>query len=1210
MKLETGTHTARIYQLLVTPDGKTLLSAGDTTIRVWDVETKQQIRMLLGQIGDGSSGEIQRIALSRNGKYVVALAWMNPAGTDGALDRKTDVRVYELATGNLQAAFQFPGTLQDLDFSPDDKYLAIVGNPQQPSPRRGYIQLYAASNILQGFGAMPAPVASEALYEYEALIPAYVRFIPDKQEQSAGYRMVVATWYHHPGEAPEYTGGLLWYSASPDGALTKMSALRETEERVPPSALAVSRDFVIVTPALTTATKENKFFCHAHDGKLVATVPTESNPAQPAFSQDGNQLIVGQADDRAPVQVRMYDTMGGQFQLKSTYAGHDSAVHATALLSDGTAVSAGGDENAIHFWSGAHVAGEPTAQIIGVGQTVHAVGINSKEQIGFGNRGDLRLADGSTLLQRMFDLKAMTLDALSDTDAAAFRRVQKRFGDQSLEWKEQWGYTNLYLLPDDMPLTGVPPVGWYGVTTFGFTENGTIVTGAGDGKVRVAPRHADGSYDPPQRLLVGHAARILDHAAGGRWLVTAGADQIIRFWYLADVEQDSPADLQPALNLFVGSDDEWVIWSKSNYYNASQRGDRYIGFHVNRGPDKEALFFPSHRFIKAFFRPDIIQAIVEHGSEDRAFAKCEDQGMTIAPDRVEEILPPIVELSENGVVETNDDVTFTFTIEACYADKPATRAWVVHNEQVAWESLAPQAKHTVNVRLQPGRNRIKILAENATAKSNPLIQIFVRAAATPVAGGGAAERGHGGPTDIARGGRDTLLGNQAGVVGSNNTLYILAVGVSKIKNEGHGYKSLQFAHRDATAIYNAFAKATDADRLDDAAPLANRAFQAIDATVLLNEQATKERINAALEAICQKIVAHHPEGRANRDVLLVYLSGHGVYRKADQGLYYWNYDLDFSNTGGTGLGFMRLGEKITGLPAELILMTDTCHSGIAGGDIVKGIDPNELAKRIYGINERGMYIFSAARSFQDAGEASAILHGYFTKSLLEALFNHDRATMLELINAVQLRVQSDTLKNGIPQQSPVIRTYGDLLPLVVFQQSGETASNLAIQTAAARPKPIRRTNTLTTRSKTMPTATYTSFQIKNTSAVPMFIALSDPDGNAHTVGPIDPGAMSIQLAPIGAMWSISFELGKKGGESADRGGESADRGGESADRGGESADRGGESADRGGESADRGGESADRGGESADRGGESADRGGESADRGGESADRGGEDAA
>src|SRR6185503_19182013 len=56
----------------------------------------------------------------------------------------------------------------------------------------------------------------------------------------------------------------------------------------------------------------------------------------------------------------------------------------------------------------------------------------------------------------------------------------------------------------------------------------------------------------------------------------------------------------------------------------------------------------------------------------------------------------------------------------------------------------------------------------------------------------------------------------------------------------------------------------------------------------------------------------------------------------------------------------------------------------------------------------------------------------------------------------------------------------------------------------------------------MPASKYTSFQIKNTASSPMVVSLSDPDGNSYTVGPLDPGEESIQVAPIGTTWSIRF----------------------------------------------------------------------------------------
>lgn len=1047
LKLETGTHTTRINQLLVTKDSKTLITVGEKTIRVWDVETKKQTRMLLGQIGIGANGSIQRIALSRDDKYVAALAWLNPEGTHEELDRETDVRVYELATGNLQSRHRYAGTLLDLDFSHDGQYLAMVGNPRQ-SVRCGNVELYDAKVIMQGFGKIPAALASEALYDYDALLPAFIRFVPDDQEKPAGYRLVAATWYQHRGQEPEYTGGLLWYSFSPPGGLTRMPASRETEERIPPDSLAVSREYVVVTG------NQKKFYCHDHTGKLAATVQTESVPAEPIFSQNESQLIVGQSRDSALVEVSVYDTALGQFRLKSTYHGHDSEVYAVAFLKDGTAVSAGGDQNAIHFWNPSHFEGEQMGAIKGVGRVVHAVGIDPEERIGIGNYDDLRLEDGSILLQRVFKLNSLSLHALSIQEAEVFKRAQKRKEEQWLESKLKEGIADLYLQPENQPLTDVTSARWDNVTTFGFTENRTIVIGADNGEVQVAPRSPEGRYLPPERFLVGHTAAVLDHAASGRWLVTSGADQIIRLWFMDDLEQDSKADLDPALNLFVGSDDEWVIWSNSGYYNASQRGDRRFGYHVNRGPDKEALFFSSDRFIKAFFRPDIIQAIVKYGSEEGAFHEMARQDPAAGPIEVAQILPPIVELTAKGLSTTEDKVTLTFTVEEMNPAKPVTRVWIVDNEQFAWGSQKHQNKYRVTLALLPGQNRIKILAENESTKSVPLIltikgpeprkapkrktfQTAPSARGKPLSRDGLVSA-RGNTSKVERSAVNTILGDGENALPDNGILYLLAVGVSDLEKPrpDRAFNNLKFADADAIAIYNAFAKEKLTGMLDKKAPMRNKAFQSVEATILVNQEATKAAILKAIDKICAKIKIRSKKRGSQRDVLLVFLSGHGVRRTDpkthEQELYFWNYDLDFENTRGTGLSLIDLGKKITSVPADVILATDACHSGMAGSDVVKGLDPNELAKRIYAINERGMYILNAARSDELAIESGRkdIQHGVFTKSILETLRLEQDVNMLNLIASVQQRVQYYTDH----EQTPICRLYGDLLPLVVYQK--------------------------------------------------------------------------------------------------------------------------------------------------------------------------------
>jgi hypothetical protein len=48
----------------------------------------------------------------------------------------------------------------------------------------------------------------------------------------------------------------------------------------------------------------------------------------------------------------------------------------------------------------------------------------------------------------------------------------------------------------------------------------------------------------------------------------------------------------------------WVLWTSTGYYGASPGAEELIGWHVNRGRDAAAGFFPAARFRTTFFRPE------------------------------------------------------------------------------------------------------------------------------------------------------------------------------------------------------------------------------------------------------------------------------------------------------------------------------------------------------------------------------------------------------------------------------------------------------------------------------------------------------------------------------------------------------------------------------------------------------------------------------
>ena len=50
-------------------------------------------------------------------------------------------------------------------------------------------------------------------------------------------------------------------------------------------------------------------------------------------------------------------------------------------------------------------------------------------------------------------------------------------------------------------------------------------------------------------------------------------------------------EVSPLVIIFPSQDGEWVAWTQSGYYAASPKGDRYIGWHMNRGLDRAADWF-------------------------------------------------------------------------------------------------------------------------------------------------------------------------------------------------------------------------------------------------------------------------------------------------------------------------------------------------------------------------------------------------------------------------------------------------------------------------------------------------------------------------------------------------------------------------------------------------------------------------------------------
>lgn len=205
------------------------------------------------------------------------------------------------------------------------------------------------------------------------------------------------------------------------------------------------------------------------------------------------------------------------------------------------------------------------------------------------------------------------------------------------------------------------------------------------------------------------------------------------------------------------------------------------------------------------------------------------------------------------------------------------------------------------------------------------------------------------------------------------TAYVLAVGVNSYANKDF---DLKYAVADAQDFSKEWQ--TQQTRL--------ASYTLAPPVVLTDAQATKENILKSLADLKTKV---KPE-----DALVIYFAGHGT-AQANR-FYLIPHDLGYE--GGRdaideaglktilthSISDLELQDALEGVDAgQLLMVIDACNSGQALEAEEKRRGPMNskgLAQLAY---EKGMYILTAAQSYQAAQEASKFGHGFLTFALVE-----------------------------------------------------------------------------------------------------------------------------------------------------------------------------------------------------------------------------------
>jgi WD40 repeat protein len=222
------------------------------------------------------------------------------------------------------------------------------------------------------------------------------------------------------------------------------------------------------------------------------------------------------------------------------------------------------------------------------------------------------------------------------------------------------------------------------------------------------------------------------------------------------------------------------------------------------------------------------------------------------------------------------------------------------------------------------------------------------------------------------------------------TAYVLAIGVNSYSNSQY---NLKYAVADAAA----FGEEVQREQQQIAS------YEHVQVITLLDEQATKENILRALKrlagdpdalpanvpATLGKLKATQPE-----DAVFIYFAGHGTAQ--GQRFYLLPHDLGYAGERTrldvAGLQIIlehsisdeELERAVEGIDAgKLLMVIDACNSGQALEAEEKRRGPMNSKGMAQLAYEKGMYILTAAQSYQAAQETSQLGHGLLTYVLVE-----------------------------------------------------------------------------------------------------------------------------------------------------------------------------------------------------------------------------------
>ena len=889
LRIETGMHTALIYRIGV--DNACRLAAtgsDDKTVRLWSLPEGRLLRTQRLPIGEGNLGKIFSVAVSPDGSRIAAGGW----DTKINVAKAYGVYVFDSATGTtVRHVGAFGNIVLNLAFSPDGKRLAV------------------ALGGAQGVRVLDVETGNELMADRDYQGVSYgIAFGPD------------GTLY-----AIAYDGFVRRY-----GSDLKRKAKVATVGGKQPFSISVHPKGQQVAVGYSDSAAVE--ILDAGSLRLITAADTKGvqlgHLGTVTWSADGRHLVAGGNFSKLFGQqwrfpARIWDNDGQQ--LGEDVPVGENTIQSLASCGDVIAYSAGGPAFGLFRANG---------KIDVLGKS-HIPDMHSKRGDAFTVSDDgLRVRFGlehAAARPVLFDIATGTLNEAPEL--APDLRVSDLTSLKVTDWLDKLN----------------PTIDGKTISLIDTEKSQSLAVRSDRSGFVLGAYYSLRSFtgDGSQRWLseVPGVAWGVNLARNGELVVAAHGDGTIRWYRWSDGKE--------LLALFVHRDDQrWVAWTPTGYYMASAGAEDLIGWHVNRGWEQPADFFPVVRFRNQFYRPDIVKLVLETLDEPAAVKRANDAAKR--PEQLKSIYalqPPVIR-----VTNFDEGGRSTFSSET---------------REIAYELRSPsgRAVERVDVLIDGRPHKIIALAQQSANAASVRTGKFIaeelpkrdiEMALIAWSGDQASE-----PARI----KLSWAGARAEDL-LKPKLYALVIGVS---NYVADELKLNYAAKDAVDFADAL-KAQEGGM-----------YSKVEVKRLVDREVTRDSINEGMEWLEEQVTA--------RDVGIVFLAGHGV---TDEKQTYWFLPADATRERLRTKGVVQddIRRTLRNLAGKAILFLDTCHSGqlmkvaTRGGPVDMDAVINDFKSA-----ENGVIVFASSKGSEVSVELHDLKNGAFTKALVTGI-KDGRANLL------------------------------------------------------------------------------------------------------------------------------------------------------------------------------------------------------------------------